>query len=187
MGEGYVLKRGSSKSVILLFLAVLFVSVGVIAASNLYGSDEGVTHKKLAGTVNGVSINSPYIKEYIQAFKNFSEINHEKVTDKPFVMTVGAKNKLVKGFEINNELYFIHLIYCDRYTDSCAFRVNGVPTNALYNSKVKDRQGKQLFFNLNKEYRMIIESIQFDYCDNRRFCDLYFDTYDVVDVKLVPR
>ena len=94
-------------------------------------------------------------------------------------MLIGAKEDNIKGFEINGERFAVHLLYCDSYNRNCVFRVNGVPTGKI---SVKGTPGRKDSFALSPEYDLVIDSAQFNFCDNRRFCNLAFEAYDVVGV-----
>lgn len=89
-----------------------------------------------------------------------------------FVMKVGIINDNIKKIRINNEKnYEIQLLYCD--ASYCAFKVNGIAVPQMR----KDSE-----FQLDSEYKIKITNIVFDFCDNRAFCHLGYESYDIVDI-----
>jgi hypothetical protein len=144
---------------------------------------------QLATVINGRSIDTPYIQNYLRTYKNFSNIKYEKIpfnSTTKLRLTVGAKEDNIKGFEIGSKRYAIHLIFCDHITKTCAFRINGVATGALaaINNLKANITSK---FDLDENYALQIENIQFYYCDNRRFCNVHYEAYDIVNISVMPR
>ena len=131
---------------------------------------------------DSMQFDKEYAEKYLSLFQNFSNIEYKGVVkDTATIMTVGAKQDNIKGFDVKGDKFSVHLIYCDRNSKSCAFRINGVPTGKLH---IKNTQDKQNEFQLNKDYVLKINSIKFDYCDNRRFCNVAYEAYDVVDMEI---
>lgn len=121
-------------------------------------------------------------EDFLRWNKNYSEIRYEEITDSAnHILTVGNKIDNIKGYKINGKGYAIELLACDRNRNSCAFRVNGVPTKRIYQKDV-DEEPKS--FDLGDGSVLMIDSIEFDKCDYG-VCDLHYDGYDAVDVGVV--
>ena len=129
---------------------------------------------------SSIAFDQVYAAEYLDVYGNFSDINYKKVVDTTSErMLAGAKEDNIKGFEINGERFAVHLLYCDSYNENCVLRVNGVPTGKI---SVKGTPGRKDSFALAPEYDLKIGSAQFNFCDNRRFCNVAYEAYDRVDV-----
>ncbi|NQV09131.1 hypothetical protein HQ529_04730 [Candidatus Woesearchaeota archaeon] len=152
--------------------------------------DTNITIKEgLAKVYNGDILNYDrnFEKKYLEVYNNFSDIEFSRISETaPVDMKVGAVNKNIKGLNINNKTYAIHLIACDQHYNSCNFRINGVPTRKIYSSELS-KSGVQKNFRFDEDYELEIKSIKFKFCDNRRFCDYYYESYDLVEVKIVER
>lgn len=160
-------------------------AVNVLA--NLSG--RGNQTPRLASKVNNISIDTPYITDYLKLYKNFSDIQYERVPKNSTVKTkvvVGAKEDTVRGFEMGYDRYAIHLILCNHNTKTCAFRINGIATGAL--AAVNDENvGAPSKFALDENSTLEITGIQLDYCDGRRFCNVYYEAYDIVNMTVITR
>lgn len=77
----------------------------------------------------------------------------------------------------SNEYNFEHLL-CNREDNKCAIVINGKTTGPL---SVSDT------YNLDNNYFFKIDSITFDFCDNRRFCDYDFQAYDIVKFSIYSK
>lgn len=156
---------------------------------------EDFTELQLARVVHDQSIDDAYIQEYLRQRNDFRTIPHEVVTDSASVIMRNGNNvrEDIKGFALNNELYGIHLITCDEEFQACYFRVNGVPTGKMVT--VGSTQGNWLsrlfgfneetkFFSLDNDFEMVIKNIKFNDCGERRFCDIYWDVQDIVEVEI---
>jgi len=125
-----------------------------------------------------------YRIKYLNERNNFSNLNFKNVVDRDVTaFTVGARNDNVKGFNVNNKNFAIDLIDCDSWERYCAFRINGVPTKKLFSFSEFGGNRKNSF-DLDGNYILKINSIEFDFCDNRRFCHLGYEGYHVVDVSI---
>ena len=125
-----------------------------------------------------------YRKEYLDWYKNFSDLSFDRiVASSNFIVTVGARNENVKGINVNDNNYVFHLMYCDSYNRYCIFKINGVPTKRLYSFK-DFTDTKVNSFDFDQVYRMKINSVEFDFCENRRFCHLGYEGYHVVNVSI---
>ena len=100
---------------------------------------------------------------------NFKPIDEEYTTE----IKEGYSYFDPKGYIINNKGYVIHLIKCVRELQGCYFRINGLSTGKL-------QAGDE--YTLDETHSLHIESIEYDYCDNKRFCDYYYDAYDRVEI-----
>lgn len=188
---GGTLKKGGSRLNLFLILVILTVLVGVITTSGLNNTsaDDVTTKIPLANVVNNVSIQTPYIKQYLATYNDFSDVMYEKVLPNSVtheVLTVGNHEDNIKGFEINGKRYAVHLLLCDYNLQRCFFRINGVPTGALHAFK-EGQPEDSAAFNLDATYKIKINSITFDHCDNRRFCNLHYEAYDIVNISVMPR
>lgn len=143
---------------------------------------------KLATVINGQSIDDGYIRAYLGAYNYFSDIPYEVVLEGAAgeaVLAVGNQEDNIKGFEIEGKRYAIHLMACDYNLQRCSFRVNGVSTGGKHADRF-DQNEAVATFDLDDSYRIKINSITFDYCDNKRFCNLHYEAYDVVNVSVIP-
>lgn len=108
---------------------------------------------------------------------NFESVSFEPVeavAEQPFIMKGGLVREF-KGIIINNEKYAVHLVYCNREDNGCIFRINGVMTE-----NIKPQED----FPISSEYSIKINSIDFYYCNEQRFCDYYFEAYHKVELLL---
>ncbi|MBI2546699.1 hypothetical protein HYV81_05985 [Candidatus Woesearchaeota archaeon] len=135
--------------------------------------------------MNGQSIDTEYIREYLKTYKGFSELQYRNVGKGEIVrqtLAVGNNEENIKGFEINGKRYVVHLIACDVNYGQCMFRINGLPTGGI---KVHNRNASG--FDLDNTYRVEIDSVTFDYCGTKRFCNLHYEAYDKVEVRVRPK
>lgn len=121
---------------------------------------------------------------YLNEHKNFSYIDFKRLTGRDeVVFSVGAKNDNIKGFNVNNKNFVIDLLGCNSYERYCIFRINGIPTKKLHS--IKDfRNTRKNSFDLDELYIIKINSIEFDFCDNKRFCHLGYEGYHIVNVSI---
>lgn len=160
-------------------------------AVNVMASLSGIGNQtpRLASKVNNTSIDTPYITDYLKLYKNFSDIQYERLSKNSTVktrLTAGAKEDNLRGFEMGYDRYAIHLILCNHNTKTCAFRVNGVTTGALSANSDKNAVVPSKF-DLDENSTLEITGIQLDYCNGRRFCNVYYEAYDIVNVTVVIR
>ena len=143
---------------------------------------------ELATIVNGVSIEDSYIQEYLKQRRFFNETSFSPINeDVSTIMESGnsvAEN--VRGYIIKGEKYAIHLIICDEEARACYFRINGVPTGKFVPKDSKSKDGIR-FFELDGEFGIEIESIKFNDCGDRHFCDIYWDEENIVNISVVKR
>ncbi len=79
----------------------------------------------------------------------------------------------IKGYTLNNINYALQVIACDHSSKVCSLRINDVPH--LINP------GNEI--DIDKEYKILIKEIVLNSCE-KRFCDMYFDVYDTVEMKI---
>ena len=142
-------------------------------------------NRKLAKIHNEelLDFDKQYKENYLKERNNFSDLPFKNVTLKENArFLVGNRNDNIKGFEVNNNKFAIDLLGCNSYSKYCTFRVNGMPTKHLYS--LKDFPDRKTSFDLDGQYVIKIENIDFDYCDNRRFCSFAYEAYHVVDVSI---
>ncbi|MFC1800454.1 hypothetical protein ACFLYT_00180 [Nanoarchaeota archaeon] len=112
-----------------LILAGL-ISIFIVAFSIVAFADNTIIEPVLAEFVNGKSVESdPYIDTY-RSYFDLDEINYKNVdpSNEPFLdfVKVGNFDPIIEGYEINYQQYAIHLLYCNKQTANCIFRVNGL-------------------------------------------------------------
>lgn len=128
-----------------------------------------------------------FIASYKQTYQDFANVNYEAITPgtrKDLQLREGNIPEKIEGVQVAQEKIAIHLIVCDISTKSCAFRINGEATGLLYEDTTSDKPNA---IAVNQDYLLKLNSITFDFCDNRRFCGSHYQAYDVVDVSLIPR
>lgn len=186
-------KLGDSKITILYTILILVISISfVIAAVSVNNKINNTlineTEKpKLATVVNGKSIfDDSYTKIYLSHYNNFSDVNFREIKDGSIIsalMKVGNFNHKHEGFIINNKKYVFDLIACDRETESCEFRINGMRTGKIH----LDVDKGPVNFNINGEYKVKVNSIRYHICDpDLPVCDKRYEAYDLVNVSIVP-
>jgi hypothetical protein len=144
---------------------------------------------RLAAMVGGKTTDTPYIRDYLEVYRNFSEINYDKLAFNSTLqvkMTIGAKEDNIKGFEAGEKLYAAHLIICNHNERTCSFRLNGIATGPI--SAANDINAKSPSkISLYENTTLQVEEVIWDYCDGRRFCNMYYEAYDIVNVTVVRR
>lgn len=121
---------------------------------------------------------------YLEKNNNFSNVLFANITGKiDFKLNVGAKQNKTQGISINNSNFVIDLLYCEINGRYCTFRINGVPAAKLHSSE-EFGINKQTSFDLDGNYVLKVNSIKFNYCNNRRFCHLGYEGYNIVNVSV---
>ncbi len=147
----------------------------------------GVPKHVLAKVFNEDKLNydRAYAQEYLELRHNFSDKPYKNITADREDFTLSMRNRLddVRGLNINNSKFAVHVVYCDQFEKFCKFRVNGVLAPRLYFNDVVD-VGKLHDFDLDGKYALKVNSAKFDQCDNQRFCHFGYEGYDLVDVTL---
>ncbi|MBI2659314.1 hypothetical protein HYX05_04430 [Candidatus Woesearchaeota archaeon] len=119
-----------------------------------------------------------YRDGYLKDRNYFSNLDYAKVSG-GYKMTMkvgGPYYNDYKGINLNNlKKYAFDLISCNSYERYCTFRINGIPTKKMYTD---------LTFQLDEQYSMKINHIEFDFCDNRAFCHLGYEAYHIVDISI---
>src|SRR3989344_4878896 len=96
-------------------------------------------------------------------------------------MLIGNEMDNIKGYELSGKNYIVHLLNCEKSSNSCIFRINGVNTRRLYSSEVKeDNLAKE--FNIDGKYKLKINSVEFDYCGDIVYCNLQYEAFDRVNM-----
>lgn len=139
-----------------------------------------ITH--LAETINGKSINTAKVREYLALHNNFTDLNFTTIKDsqkETTTLKIGAVHDTIKGYNIEDKGYVIHLIGCQERSNACVFLINGITTQKLSPDNTK---GAANTFQLNDKNNIKINSITYDYCDGRRFCDDHYEAYNIVSI-----
>lgn len=138
----------------------------------------------LAQIINGKSIQDDYIvNTYLKNYNYFKNVNFVKLTDSTqTLMTIGNQMDNIRGYELNGLNYSIHLVYCEKASNSCIFRINGINTHRLYSSNVLENVPKS--FDIDGDYQLKIASMEFDYCGDVIYCNLHYEAFDRVEVNL---
>jgi len=175
------------KNVELMLFLLVISSLFILGSIIVLSENKLLIFAKLYNQDN-LSFDRTYAEKYLNTYNSFSNIEYKLIVNEESVSTVmkigSRKEDNIKGFDINGDKFAMHLIYCNRDTKSCALRINGVPTGKLYQKDILDKQNE---FQLNEDYILKINSIEFDFCDHRRFCNVAHEAYDVVDVKIERR
>lgn len=169
--------------VIVVFLAVSMVFFLVFRANAINENVQGVVLAKIVNEDN-LDFDKGYRNQYLEERNNFLNLNFESVAEeKDDIFTTGAKNDNLKGYKINNENFAVELITCDSYERFCAFRINGVPTKKIYDFK-NFGSARKSAFDIDEGYELKINSVEFDFCDNRKFCHLGYEGYNIVNLSI---
>ena len=162
-----------------LLLVIFSFIISSISAYGLLNSSA-----VLADTVNGQSIDTPEIQSFLDRYSEvYKNVNFERVANSStYKMLIGNEMDNVKGYELSGKNYIVHLLYCGKSSDSCIFRVNGVNTKRIYSPGTKDLTNE---FDIDGEYKLTINSIEFDYCGDVGYCNLHYEAFDRVNVEVV--
>lgn len=134
------------------------------------------------------SEDSALIERYKKAYNDFDDVDFNTIDSNSkydFVLKAGNVPEKIEGVSINDEKFAIHLLVCNQASKNCFFRINGEPTGALY--QAEDGENNPNAIALNKDYLLVINNIIFNYCNNKRFCDSYFEAYHIVNLSIIPR
>jgi len=124
---------------------------------------------------------------WLEEHGHYANIKFKNVVpNQHLTLKVGAKRDNIKGIKFDDQNFVIDLLTCNSYRRTCAFRINGVPTKRLYPFN-EFQDNRKHSFDLNQNYKLKINSVQFDYCDGRRFCHLGYEGYHVVTVEVVGK
>jgi hypothetical protein len=147
-------------------------------------SEDVAVELKFASIINNESTDTPYIREYFGLYENFSDVNYldldkekrrfgvERVKQLIIRDNDFSKDKL--GFVVNNTKFVVHMIVCNKERNFCALRVNGVLIKVSANSEIP----------LTEDYTLKVDSIDYGFCDHRRFCNRHYDAYDRILMSL---
>ena len=194
---------GIASLVSLLFGSILIVGAAVINAANesvfinetinptlnttIYIGNQSANNKfKLAKLLkeDDLDFDRKSRLEYLEKNGNFSKIEFKKINGKgEFKLKSGAKRDNLRGVLIDNGNFAIDLLYCEASEKYCTFRINGIPIARIHDTEESEKN-KQNSFALDKNHVLKVNSIKFNQCDNKRFCHLGYEGYDVVNVSI---
>ncbi len=121
--------------------------------------------------------------KYLEKNNNFTNLEFRKIEGNAnYHLKVGPKPDKIRGISIDSKNYVIDLLYCEMSGRYCTFRINGVPAKQL--STFEDSKGKKSTFDINENYSLKVNSIEFGYCGNKRFCHIGYEGYDLVGVSI---
>ena len=159
-----------------MVLSVVVIHLTVVVSGT-------VNQPLLADTVNGQSIDTPDAQSFLDRYSEvYEKVNFEPVVDSSaYQMLIGNEMDNIKGYELSGKNYIVHLLNCEKSSNSCIFRINGVNTRRLYSSEVKeDNLAKE--FNIDGKYKLKINSVEFDYCGDIVYCNLQYEAFDRVNM-----
>ena len=156
-----------------------------LTSSSLQEEEEII--RPLADVLTTIDYDNNYRTRYLESHGHFKDLfftSIDNLNEDTFSMRVGIDASNVLGFEINDKRYVVHLLDCYKEMEACAFRINGVPSGWIKQVNSKGFLSKKPFDFTGSGYELVIESIKFDYCDGRRFCDYFYDSYNLVEVSI---
>ncbi len=195
-------KKNIYHNQIMTFSLVLVILIAISAM--MLDSAEKINFNFLTGLVFGINTDEviignlskvfnqdalqydkEYVKQYLNWHGNFSQLNFKKISsdNENIIFSMGNKINDLKGIQINQSNFAIHLVYCDEFEKFCKFRINGVPTTKIYPPEMTGI-GKNNSFEFEENYILKINSIKFNQCDTHRFCNLGFEGYHLVNVSV---
>ncbi|NQU79350.1 hypothetical protein HQ545_06305 [Candidatus Woesearchaeota archaeon] len=83
-----------------------------------------------------------------------------------------------KSHEVDENSYTLQLIICNKEHNGCSININGNPTGNIAVSETYD---------LDENHYIKIDSIVFGYCDESRFCNRYYDAYDILTFSIYSK
>ena len=175
-----------SAIILVVLLSLIVSAINITNPQNIILNNTLNKTTQLAKLYNEdlLEFDKDYKTKYLNDNKNFSNINFKKIVNRDdSTFTVGARNDNIKGFEVDNQSYAVHLLYCISHKRYCTFRINGVPTKKLFSFQ-DFGNNKKHSFDLDENYILKINSVKFDYCDDRAFCHLGMEGYHVVNVSV---
>ncbi|MBI1972863.1 hypothetical protein HYS50_02570 [Candidatus Woesearchaeota archaeon] len=117
------------------------------------------------------------VDEYYTTYKEFKDLKFEKV--EIIELTKEAKEHDITGYLLDDKKYILDIVTCEESHNGCYLKINGKNIGLL-------QSGSSYAFGENKEYTLEITSIEYNVC-GKRFCDYGYDTYDVVNYKIIKR
>lgn len=143
----------------------------------------------LAQIVHGQSLDSDqYIQDYLQQHDYFEDLDYKEVVDST-PLDLEADNAIaedIQGIALDNQGYAIHLVICDEETQSCYFRINGVPTGKFVAKDDISSDGIKSF-DINDQYTLEINKIIFNDSGDKRFYDIYWDKRNIVELTVINK
>ena len=175
-------KRFKLKKFRIIFLLTLLFTLSIFLTTAGYAILSEPSNINLAEIVNGQSRNTNYINSYLRSHNNFEGLEFRNVEQKvTSQMRIGNDINNLKGYKLNFKNYAIHLIYCEKTSNSCFFRINGIPTKRIYSTEIKS-ENIQKSFNIDDRYQLKINSINFDSCGELNYCDAGSEAFDLVNI-----
>ena len=196
MADRIVSDRGRGKRALVVGIALLlllalaaaqqFVSNGGLAAISGWATMSQKSSLRRAqelAALNNRELDD-YAAGYLERNNNFADLEYVAVLEDkhPVRMMIGNRQDDLKGLLVNDKRFAVQLMACDWQDRVCAFRINGVATGAMKTSDAATSE-----FILDSDYKLKLKEVQFDFCDHRRFCNLHFEAYDIVDVEIEKR
>lgn len=163
-------------TICLLVSIILVLTASSLAASNITQVSNNAFLAKVSNQEN-LTYDRTYAKQYLELRQNFSNLKFQRVwNDKEeFQLSVGNKVNTLKGIRTNKGRFALDLVFCNEFEKSCKFRINGVPTSKMFANSS---------FDLDGEFVLKINSAKFNQCDNHRFCNYWFEGYDIINVSV---
>ncbi|MBI3051501.1 hypothetical protein HYY74_03510 [Candidatus Woesearchaeota archaeon] len=176
-------KRGAS-SPYAVFLVVCFLA----AATSLivFAASQPPSLPNNIAPIAGFDMANPDVQNYLKANNYFADIPYERLLPgetKQYILKSGNVQDNIRGVEVAGQKYAIDLVLCNWNEQACFFRVNGKATGGLHEFKpgLTDNVSS---YTVNGAFHIKVNSIMFDYCGSRRFCNLHFDAYEIVNLSL---
>ena len=180
-----------NKKQVIVLLGIVFslsIIVSAVSINNTQNNIIGITlnNTNLAKVFNedNLGFDKAYRLRYLQKNNYFSYVKFKNLTDNErYALKVGAKNDRIRGINISGNNFVIDLLYCELNGRYCAFRINGVPAAQLHSFEEFGTSRKNSF-DIDQNYVLKVNSIKFNQCDNKRFCHLGYEGYNIVDVSV---
>tara|TARA_Y100000310_G_scaffold118295_1_gene117153 strand:- start:1373 stop:2602 length:1230 start_codon:yes stop_codon:yes gene_type:complete len=109
---------------------------------------------------------------------NTFSVNADSLYLQDTIKGANAGGDKTKTYTIDGNTYTLYIAICIGSPIRTSIRINEEPTGGLLVSDTYD---------LNDNYYIKIDSIDPDYCDGRRFCNIEFEAYCVVDFSIFSR
>ena len=148
----------------------------------IHGNFSNLEFRKIISENRGVRSLSGMIKERQIRNQLNTDAAVPEIKDE-FVLKTGAKNENLKGYEIGGRKFAIHALSCSHRDKSCIFRINGVPTKSL-KAGIETSNSEENSFQIDDNQYIKIQSVEIDQCDNKRFCNLAYEGYDVLHISI---
>ena len=117
------------------------------------------------------------IQEYYATYNDFKDLDFEEIETNE--ITKETKEHDIAGYLLDDKKYVVDIVTCQESHGGCYLKINGRNTGLL-------EINSSYVFGENKEYTLVISSIEYNVC-GKRFCDYGYDTYGLVTYKIVKR